>query len=399
MPPHEESNCVHRSIGLLALASACYLVGCMPLSEPVAPEVVGILDSHAIESQAESYSEHWAEKQRIYGLVYPILKENVDLCGSNVVDEMGIEWLTLNDLDGRLRRSAASSLGVSTFPFLNVVVPGSSAHLAGLRQGDTLKSINGEAVEEDRLTTVPASMDEERFYRWKFNRILQKAIRSGPTIRITYQRDGEPFETEMHHVKRCDYRVVLLDSDEVASISKGRTIWISKGLYELAQSDVEFQTMVAHELAHRILNHRFNTSSGHKVAQGIDTFINVVWTIGAIGAALSGDDLGGPPGRLFASDDPDKWHNREQELEADYLSMYILARAGVDFRESVGFWSRAPDESPLSDVHVIEEDERLAHLLATEREIQKKKSENVPLIPNASGEVSANEPAIGPAPQ
>lgn len=371
----------------------------MPLSEPVAPEVVDILDSQAIEHQAETYSENWAEKQRIYGLVYPILKENADLCGSNVVDEIGIEWLTLNDLSGNLRRSAASALGVSTFPFLNVVVPGSSAHLAGLRQGDALKSINGEVVQEDRTTNFPATMEDERFYRWKINRILQQAIRSDPTIDITYQRHGETFKTELHVVKRCDYGVVMLDSNEIASVSDGNTIWISNGLYEHVQSDEEFQTMVAHELAHRILRHRLQTSSGHKTAQGFDTFLNVLWTIGAIGAALSGDYIGSPPARWFASEDPERWFNSDQELEADYLGMYLLARAGVDTSQAVGFWSRIPDESPLLDVHVVEAHVRLANLLATQREIQEKKDKNEPLTQNESGGVSAIEPAIGPTPQ
>lgn len=390
---------VRRSLGFLVLTLACCMFGCMPISEPAPSEVITVLDSQAILDQADSYTESWANKQRIYGLVYPILKENADLCGSNVVDEMGFEWLTLNDLTGKLGRSAASTLGVSTFPFINVVVPGSSAYLAGLRPGDTLKSINGEAIEEDQLTNFPATMNNERFYRWKFNRILQKAVRSSPTINIRYQRDQEMHETELHLAKRCDYGVLLLDSDEFASISEGDTIWISKGLYEHAQSDAEFQTMVAHELAHRILKHRLHTSTGQSVAEGIDTFLKVIWTIGAIGSALSGDDLGAPPGRIFAAEDPDRFFNSEQELEADYLGMYILVRAGIDTGESAGFWSRAPHPSPLFDVHDLEEHKRLANLLATQREIQKKKDENKPLTPNESGEVSAIEPAIGPSPQ
>lgn len=48
----------------------------------------------------------------------------------------------------------------------------------------------------------------------------------------------------------------------------------------------------------------------------------------------------------------------------------------------------------MLDVHVIEEHEWLAILLATQLETQQRVGEDVPLMPNQRGEVSATGPAL-----
>ena len=357
-----------------------FLIGCATPFVTAPSEADLQRQREELEAQVQLFQNKWNRQDHIGGLAYPILAANSDLCGSKVVNDIGIRWTTLNDLSETIQRIAAITLGVSQYPYLTVVIPGSPADIAGLRQGDVLSSINGVALREDRKSIWSGHVNGVRYYRWQFNRILKKAERDGSPITIEYHRENELHVTEIQPASRCDYEVFVFEHVKVASYSEGRAILISSGLYEFAQSDRELQTIIGHELAHRIAGHKARVSTGETIARGVDFVLNA---LDAIGTALSGDPIDENPDSIFSNPNAPKSHRHAHELEADYLGMYLLARAGIDVTENAKFWVRVPNDSPLLYTHTHKEG-RMENMTTTLQEISKKMDASVPLDPNLS---------------
>ena len=128
-------------IGAIALLAGCATTAPVPEQAP---------NQAALQQAVRTLDAGWTRQTRLSGVAYPILVSKADLCGKRVVNDLGFDWITLNDVEDRTLRAAADMLlGVSTLPYVAGVVPGSAAHRAGMRRGDTLLSINGAKIRED----------------------------------------------------------------------------------------------------------------------------------------------------------------------------------------------------------------------------------------------------------
>lgn len=359
------------------------LVGCY--SAPVflpTPE-----DQKTNKAQSElwiqAFNENAEKQAHIAGLAYPLLVANSDLCGSNVVNDIGIQWIVFNDIVGVVGRFAAINLGISHNPYLTVVTPGSPAAKAGLQEGDTLLSLNGSRIGKDRNWV--AWVDNTRLYRWRFNRFLNRALSQRSSITVQYRRGTEIFQTDIQPVRRCDFDVFVIEysfpaskTDGVAvsysefnplnSISYGGTILISSGLYEWAQTDRELQMFIAHELAHEIVGHRVHATKWLIRVEPLKR------------AGLLGDF--GRGGLLnFPHPTTPRRYDQTQEQDADYLAMYLLARATIDVSEYANIWTLIPDDAPIMDTHGTLENRRKV-IESTLVEIEGKMDADLPLDPN-----------------
>ncbi len=110
----------------------------------------------------------------------------------------------------------------------------------------------------------------------------------------------------------------VLDSGAVNAFSHaGDHIYVSRGIFALAQIDAEFQFVIAHELAHQRLGHA--AARVEQIAQGPRAEIGVApWLYHLI--ALGYSD--------------------EQEFAADAWAYHTLQRAGRSRREALGFLRR-----------------------------------------------------------
>jgi predicted Zn-dependent protease len=110
----------------------------------------------------------------------------------------------------------------------------------------------------------------------------------------------------------------VLDSTEVNAFSHlGGHVYVSRGVFALAQTDAELEFVVAHELAHLELGH-----AGARLESVVSQ------TVGspALVPALA---------HLIATG-----YSAEQEFEADNRAYEALRRAGCSHRESIGFLRR-----------------------------------------------------------
>lgn len=114
---------------------------------------------------------------------------------------------------------------------------------------------------------------------------------------IEVERRNETSRHRLRYVAECDYPVVATIGDILNAHVAGETITITTGLIRFVESDDELAAVIGHEVAHRLLGHRRS--------------------------------------RL-----------RSRESAADYLGVYLAARAGYDPTAASRFVRRLAAEHP-----------------------------------------------------
>jgi len=165
------------------------------------------------------------------------------------------------------------------------------------------------------------------------------------------------------------YQTQVLDDETVNAATDGRNIYVARGLIEFTATEGELAAVIAHEIAHGLLDHRSSKQQDALVGALLGA---------AVGAAVGVDatNLGANLGALS--------YSKTYEREADYVAMYVLARAGYGLREAYTMWQRMSTISNASgtflDTHPAFA-ERLALLRATNDEIAAKLRTGQPVVP------------------
>ena len=366
---------------------AVLISGCQ--TPRLSPVPAGGIASEAVS--LEELQRSWSRQQRVSGFAYRLGFRNADLCGADTEKVLGLEWVTLADLPKPHRRAAATMLGVARLPFVAVATPGSPAGQAGIRQGDTLLSLNGRpfpTAAEEYYAYVVVNNVQAPGYRRRVDRMLGEATQSGQPFDIALRRGGEEVSVSVHPTDACAYNVLVVEDPVVGMTSHGRSVLVSSGLYEFGVSAI--QAAIAYELAHIMEKHgaqRARDSTIGGVLGGIAAAAAVAPAaifLGLAGADVDVEEVVGGAvegsSRAFGSLGGEMF-SMSREREADYLALYLLERSGVDAAEAVDFWTHLPADSPLATAHAGME-ERLANMEATAREIATKRDARQPLVPN-----------------
>lgn len=228
---------------------------------------------------------------------------NADLCASR---QALAGWVVqaIDQYGARDRDAIARRLRFATPLVITGVVPGSAADRAGLRAGDSLVSVGGKPLEAAfpdasvaATTARLAAFERQVASLDPAQLIAVEVIREGGVVRTSITASSgcaSRFEmrTDSGGTARADGSMVQIGIDHVAGRTAG-----------------PLEVVVAHELAHNILVHRARLE-----AQG------VAWGM----ASGLGRNV-----RYF----------RQTEVEADILSVHLLAGAGYDPESAARFWS------------------------------------------------------------
>jgi len=145
----------------------------------------------------------------------------------------------------------------------------------------------------------------------------------------------------------CAFNVVFNSDDEMNAYASGENkIVFFQGLAKYLQSEDEFAAVIAHEMGHHIADH-IDKSQGNQLVGGILTgILFALVTANSPGYVNSFQyqqdmqnmmNLGSSVGAISFS--------KEHEREADYISAYILARAGYDLSKARLLWMKFTKES------------------------------------------------------
>ncbi|MEY4270121.1 MAG: hypothetical protein RLZZ58_1337 [Pseudomonadota bacterium] len=268
------------SLILPAALGASLAAGAVPPADPG--------DAHARIAAAES---------RVAAIGFRLATRNADWCDRRA-PQLG--WILgdrrlYTDAQWPAAR-AAYTASDSDAPFVAAIVPGGPADRAGLNIGDSLDppgialSASGSAPHA-RIDAVE---------RWVSSR--------GARIEVQLSVNGKMRSIAPTPGCYGDFRVEATAALNAAA--DGRVVKIPAGLAALFARDDELAAVVAHELAHNILSHRERL-----------------------------DAAGVPPDRRRLSK-RDQERIRLTEVDADALSVWLLAGAGFDPNAALSMWDR-----------------------------------------------------------
>ncbi|AKH41495.1 hypothetical protein FHS61_001983 [Altererythrobacter atlanticus] len=187
---------------------------------------------------------------------------------------------------------AGGDLAVST------TVPGSPAAEV-LRDNDAIIAIGSELV-ADLEPEEDAPLRDAGF-----DALARQPADAPVNLRIA--RDGETMQISVPGSSGCRALVEIRARNNLAARSNGRVIQVNYGLAEDAD-DEQLAIIFAHEMAHLVLEHRRRLSS-------------------------AGVDKG-----FFGEFGRNQKYNRQVEVEADRMSVHLLANAGYDPAIAPAFW-------------------------------------------------------------
>ena len=339
-------------------ATSLILSGCLTPTT-WQPEVDS--DRYAEEARKQSSIALQAileDQTRVQRVAFPLLEAAAPFAGKRVRYCLGFYSVNRYSFSERFLATASEVYGLGERLQVIAVVPGSPAERAGLLPGDQLTALNG--VEFAQGKEASEAMGN----------LLQEQLQPELRAVLTILRDKERKDLHITPIESADFPIILSHKHEVNAKATGKKVVVNRGLVRFAQSDGDLAFVISHELAHNIMHHVRAVMTNYAIGTALD-----------IAAASVGVITGNAIGATAAIAQAPAF-----EAEADYVGLYIMARAGLEIDHAAEFWremaaispgimrKRIPATHPTSPQRYIAMD-------ATIREINQWKQEGRPLIP------------------
>ena len=350
--------------GMLFAVSALMASGCAgPVTK--AQSVSPVLAAAEKERQEQiAFDTRWTRSERLFNLSFPIMRAAAPICGKHTRYLAGFQYMSLLDFAPEFRKLAIKryQLGDPWQAFF--VNKDSPAEQAGLKPGDVFVSADGQ--------NFPSGKDTRK----KWRKIYHSAVEDGE-VDLVISRDGRLMTLHIKPVKTCNYYALLKQDDSVNAFADGEKIHITTGMMRFAETDQELALVIAHELAHNALRHidkQKQNRLGGAVADGV--LSGLACAFGGICGLQTG--MADAAARAFS---------QGFEAEADYVGLYMMARAGMEIEGAANFWRRMAVEHPASieSSHTATHPstpERFVALEKTIEEIKMKQAQGLDLMPD-----------------
>lgn len=251
---------------------------------------------------------------------------------------------------------------------LTGVDPGSPAAAAGLRPGDRLLSLTADS----RQPSGSSGM--------QLRRTMEAAALRGQAIPVVYERDGEILSAALSPESMCAMPVSIENDRAPNAYSDGEQIVLTSGIVALAQTESELASVIAHEAAHNLMGHVEATQQNMIAAGAAGFLLDLLAASQGIDTQAGFTQLGAELGQLAYSQD--------FEREADYVGLYLLARAGYPLGKVPTFWRRMgvadPDSISIAYTHPSTA-ERFVYMESMIAEIEAKRAAGEALVPTPEG--------------
>lgn len=213
---------------------------------------------------------------------------------------LGFQLHTLDQFDSASRSAAQKYFGFATPVAVEGVLAGSPAERAGIRRDDSLVRVG--SVE---IASIPGKPGTTR--RLVATQLAIAALAPAEPVEVEAIRGGAPIKVTIRPVPACRSRFELRLASDYGASADGTMVQISSRFLE-TYTDEQVAGAVAHEFSHNILHHRDRLE-----ARGVDFGM-----LSGFGANVK--------------------YFRQTEIQADLLSVYLLANAGYSPRASIAFW-------------------------------------------------------------
>ena len=300
-------------------------------------------------------------ESRLDEVSYPLLKASAGLCELEkepIRTGLGLHVANKYTFKKELQKTAINIFGVTDKPQVTYVMKNGPAYAAGVKKGDSIISLNG-------ITVTPGKNSIKSLVDIYANKLSPEN-----PVDLVVMRNGRSQNIQISPDSLCRYVVLLTNDDAVNAYADGSKIIITKGMMRFTDTDDELALVVSHEIAHNLMDHmdarRVNMSGG----LALDIL-----------AALAGVNTQGAFSKIAGNA-----HSKGFESEADYVGMYILARAGKPFNGAAHFWRRMAAEHPknIESSHSATHPataERFLAIESTSNEITEKVNKQIALVP------------------
>ena len=310
------------------VALALFVGGCVAPTtrqQAIDPE----LAAREAEKQRDLVIQDFLENSsRINSLGYRMLLAGTALCGERLKPVAGFTILSAADFEGDYYQSYRRLNRDSDQAHVVALIDGAPAAVAGLRVGDMVLAINGEPLAAEQ-GAADAALTE---------------LRDGAnqqTITLTIRRLGEgERDIEMVTEPVCDYDLQFELNDRVNAFADGDNVIITSGMVRFAASDSQLAAVVGHEIAHNAMGHLDAKKVNAMAGAGVGLIFDIL-------AAAAGVNTGGDFMRIGMNAGAGAY-SRDFEAEADYVGLYLMARAGMAVEDVPNFWRRMAVAHPAS---------------------------------------------------
>jgi hypothetical protein len=350
---------------------------CVPLAACVTPQAQMVTtDKVAVEAEARKQKELYVQellrdRVRLQSVAAPIAAANAPLCGAQVTADLGIGWWNVEDVPKHYREATAGLYNLTNLVQVSYVVPGGPGARAGIAPGDQIVSLNGR--------DVPTGDGASQQLR---GRVRDLAKGGGQAADLVLRRNGLRVQAQVQPAVVCDFPVTIGASDKVNAYADGDRMIVTQGMLRFVQNDQELAVVLGHELAHNAMGH-LSAKTANSVMGGAGGFMLDVLV------AAAGVNTGGAFTRMGMKAGADAF-STDFEREADYVGLYMIARAGFEIEAAPNFWRRMGMRQPGSIEHASTHPstaDRAVALEGTVAEVRRKQAAGLPLVPDMKPKV------------
>jgi Zn-dependent protease with chaperone function len=191
----------------------------------------------------------------------------------------------------------------------------------------------------------PVSPKDEEYGHDVLNAITRQFPLSTNDKDILRVRNIVSTITEKNNLAREPWHVFVLDADNVsnAGATRGNFVFVWSGVLTALKNDAELAGMLSHEISHVLAGHILASpeEEANQMISGIvgvaarSIISNQPGMIGQFGEVAEAIITNSIKGFIVNPE------SQRQELEADEIGMFLMARAGFDPRHNISFWERA----------------------------------------------------------
>lgn len=304
--------------------------------------------------------ERMEQLKRLHRVGLPVLAANAPLCGSKIWPHLGVMVESLSNVPESLKDAAQIYYGLQNQLTVGYIDPRGPA--AGrLGTGDRITAVNGMPVRS-------GAKGRADFYEalWSLRSGAEKTL----VLTVRRGRNDAPEKISIAAAPGCASVIALETDDAVNAHADGANIIFSSGMMRDAQDDDRLAYVFGHELAHNARLH-IEAKQMNRLLASVAALVVEAGTGMDFSALL--DDLGAAA-----------W-SQDFESEADYIGLYMMARAGYDPEEGLQFARRLaalyPETIHLAGSSHPSSAKRFVALNKTLAEIRASKSAGRPLIP------------------
>ena len=335
---------------VFAILTVVQAAGCAPTTKFTSGERAAIAEETITEHKV--IIEELNNLDLLNRVAWPILAMNAGLCQENVEESYGLTLAIRETLPKHYRKVWQEMFDSKGMVFVLNVVEGSPAWNAGLRRGDTILKDN-----------------ENNGYRT-----------------LQFRRTKRKQKVTIKPLSICNYNIEYKNEASLNAFTDGNNIYVTRGVIEFVDNNTELATVIAHELAHNIewdcKNRGGNylpivsaTLRNKRLVEIIKKIIKQLF-VGVVTKEVQDvlSDVDSESGKIEEILNSETY-NQDCESEADYIGLYLMARADFDTVGAVNFWKRLTYEKTkiidYAKTHPTPS-ERVTRILETHAEIQRK---------------------------